>query len=64
MWNTLFAIGIAASVSFSAASLAIELDKQRATFLATIDKPPSEPTYRRTTSADNGNSQYSASRLD
>jgi hypothetical protein len=64
MWNVLFAIGIAASVWFSAASLAIELPKQRATFLAAIDKSPRELLYRQTTSADNGDRQPSASQLD
>lgn len=64
MWNTLFAIGIAASVWFSASSLAIELHKQRATFLAAIEKSPTELTYRQTTSGNSGESQHSASQLD
>lgn len=64
MWNTFFAIGIAASVWLSAASLAAEFNKQRATFLAAIDKPPAELTYRQASSASMGDEQLSASRLN
>ena len=64
MWNTLFAIGIGASVWFSASSLAIELPKQRATFLAAIEKSPTELTYRQATSTDNFDKQHNASQLD
>jgi hypothetical protein len=64
MWNTMFAIAIAASVWFSAASLAVEFNKQRATFLAAMAKPPAEQTYREAESAKVGDEQQPASRLD
>ena len=64
MWNDLFAIGIAASVWFSAASLAIEFHKQRATFLAATDISRMELTYRQTTTADNRDKQHNASQPD
>jgi hypothetical protein len=64
MWNTLFATGIAASVWLSAASLAVEFNKQRDAFLAAIDKPPAETTYRQATRANVGDDQHSASQLD
>ena len=64
MWNTLFAIAIAASVWFSAASLAVEFDKQRSSFLAAIDKPAGEQSYREATSANAGDDRHSASQLD
>jgi hypothetical protein len=64
MWNTLFAAGIAASVWFSAASLAVEFNKQRATFLAAIDKPSAGQSYRQATSANLGDDQHGASQLN
>ena len=64
MWNTMFAMAIAVSVWFSAASLAVEFNKQRATFLAVMDRPPSEQAYRQATSAKVGEEQDRASRLD
>lgn len=64
MWNTLFAIAIAASVWFSAASLAVEFDKQRSSFLAALDKPAGEQNYRQATSANAGDDRQLVSHLD
>ena len=64
MWNTVFAIAIAASVWFSAASLAVEFNKQRTTFLAAVAKPPAEQTYRQARSANTADEQNSASQLN
>jgi hypothetical protein len=50
MWNTLFAIAVGASVWFSAASLSVEFNKQRAIFIATIDKQHDEGSYRQASS--------------
>jgi hypothetical protein len=64
MWSTLFAIAVGASVWFSAVSLSVEFNKQRATFLAAIDKPPAEQTYRQATSANVGDAQPGVSQVD
>jgi hypothetical protein len=46
MWNTLFAIAVGASVWFSAVSLSVEFNKQRAIFIAAIDKQHDGASYR------------------
>jgi hypothetical protein len=50
MWSTLFAIAVGASVWFSAVSLSVEFNKQRAIFIAAIYKQHDEAGYRQAAS--------------
>ncbi len=56
MWNTVFALALALSVWFSAANLAIQLDKDRAAVSAFIEgrQQGPETRYRQVSSTEAG----------